>query len=219
MVHIWQSLKVKVATVLQRKRANLLFPFKILCYSQESIQIYFDFVGGENKHLYSFVSILVLSHGLDMSLWLHFVSQFGKHFLVVISPANELKIKLNVLHLKIHKSLFRFWRIKPNQCGECSAKCLFQKHKTFSYKLTTHYQLRPQICTVCGQCPSDATLQISTLRSFPIWRYKYFASKPLKGIMHLIDSLLPRTEENDFKLPLKSESDKHMTLFWSRESS
>ena len=83
-----QSLKVEVATVLQSKRANLVFSFKILCYTQESIQMYFEFVGGKNKHLYSFVGILVLSHGLDMSLWLHLMSQFGKHFLVVISSAS-----------------------------------------------------------------------------------------------------------------------------------
>ena len=30
--------------------------------------MYFEFVEGENKHLYNFVGILVLSHGLDMSL-------------------------------------------------------------------------------------------------------------------------------------------------------
>ena len=55
---------------------------------------------------------------------------------------------------------------------------------TLSYKLTTHYQLRSKICTVCGQCPSDATLQpLGSSQSEDI----NFASNPLKGIMHLYD--------------------------------
>ena len=43
-------------------------------------------MGGDNKHLYSFVGSHMLSCDLGVSLWLHLVN--GKHFLVVISLVN-----------------------------------------------------------------------------------------------------------------------------------
>ena len=60
--------------MLQSKRANFAV-FKIFCYFQESVQVvYFEFMGGYNKNLYSFVGSHMLSHDLSVPLWLHFVN-------------------------------------------------------------------------------------------------------------------------------------------------
>ena len=61
--------------MLQSKRANFVV-FKIFCYFQESLQegSTLEFMGGYNKHLYSFVGSHMLSRDLSVPLWLHFVN-------------------------------------------------------------------------------------------------------------------------------------------------
>ena len=59
-------------TVLQSKRGNFVV---FLLYSRKCTRrVYFEFMGGYNKHLYSFVGSHMLSHDLSVPLWLHFVN-------------------------------------------------------------------------------------------------------------------------------------------------
>ena len=58
------------------EQESQLCSFKgFLLYSRKyARRVYFEFMGGDNKHLYSFVGSHMLSYDLGVSLWLHLVN-------------------------------------------------------------------------------------------------------------------------------------------------
>ena len=88
----------RIYRVLWSKRTNFVL-YKI--FSRKCTKrVHFEFMGGDNKHLYSFVESH-MSRDLGVSLAIASLSELiWEHLLVVISSANasqELKIKLNII--------------------------------------------------------------------------------------------------------------------------